>query len=67
MNAVVSDILLKLVKLEFRLGFRRRCILATGVPMPETAVYEYHGMIFRQNNVWLSRKALVIFSESEPL
>ena len=65
-GAVISDILLKLVKLEFRFGFRRRRILAIGVSVLETAVYENHSMIFGQNHVGLSRKPLVVFSESEP-
>ena len=33
--------------------------------VPETAVYENHGLVVRKNDVRASRQAFVVFSEAE--
>ena len=36
----------------------------TVVPMPEATVYEYNGMIFRQNNIGITGKVFSMNSET---
>lgn len=64
MFLIVGDVALKFLFPEGLIAFWGRGVFTPFVPVPETAVYEDDGFIFRQNDVRLTRQGTDVFAEA---
>ena len=63
--SVSLDIVLELLVPEFRVGGWSRCITASGVPVPETAMDKNHGSVFRKDQIRSPGKGPDVFPVAE--
>ena len=64
MLRIVGDVALEFLFPEGSVAFRSRGVFTTFVPVPEAAVDEDNGFIFRQNDIRLAGQGADVFPEA---